>query len=177
VDASTRWLAVIGGIIALVVVASVLVLSSTRGEEEFADGSPEAAVQRYLRAVADRDATSALAMLTPEVEQRCGPFFRESITSRGDATFRATLEQTVPRGSVTEVRLKLTEMHGAPPFGGSEYSQSLIFELTKMGSDWRFTQPPWPLHCKFGPEPLPARTPAPPPAATPTPTPAPRSAR
>ena len=131
----------------MVAVASAVAVIAG-GEDEFPVDSPEGTVQRYLRAVADRDTTTAYSLLTPELEQRCATLPKEVITRRGEADFRAALEGRVERGSTTEVHVRLTERQGGGPFSDNEWTQSLVFMLQRQDGGWRFVEPPWPLSCR-----------------------------
>ena len=152
---STRWLIVIGALFAAAVVAGAAIAIMVDSEQEFAADSPEWTVQRYLRAVSDRDATGALALLSAGLEERCGGEPREAITRRRDRDLRVTLDETVETGDGTEVRVRITEFYGDPPFGGGESSHYQTFVLGREDGEWRFVEPPWPLYC---PRPLPAPT-------------------
>lgn len=153
---STRWLIAVAGIIGAAVVVSVLVATLAGGEEEFPEGSPEAAVQGYLRAIADRDAPAALAFLSTDLTERCGEIPREAVVQRGDNRFRATLTETTVRDNTTQVEVEITEIYGSDPFGGNEYDFQQVFVLVQEGGEWRFDETPWPLYC-----PRPVTVPAP----------------
>ena len=144
---STRWLVAVGGVIGAAVVVSILVAALAGGEEEFPEGTPEAAVQDYLRAIADRDATVALGFLSTGLNERCGEIPRETVVQRGDNRFRATLTATTVRDDTTEVEVEITEIYGSDPFGGGEYDFQQVFVLVQEAGEWRFDETPWPLYC------------------------------
>ncbi len=167
--ASTRWLIGIAAAIAAAIVAAVIVALVAGGARTFPPGTPEHAVQGYLQAVAREDATAAFAYLSADLRQACGDYSREAITNRGDSGLRVTLDGTTIRDDGTAlVRVRILESYGGSPFGASESTMSMSFELRQEDGDWRFAQSPWPLYC---PKLLPA-VPAPA-TATPTPTPTP----
>jgi len=153
-SASTRWLAAVGGVIAAAVLVSVIALALTSGEQEFPAGSPEDAVQRYLRAVDDRDATTAFEFFSAQLAADCAPLPRDSITYRGDQRVRATLVRTVERAEHVEVEVRITENYGGGLFD-SGYSWTTTFVLIQEDGDWRFSEMPWPLYCS---RPYPAST-------------------
>jgi len=153
---STRWLVAVAGVIGAAVVVSVVVAALAGGEDEFPEGTPEATVQSYLRAIADRDATAAFAFLSTDLDERCGEIPREAVVQRGDNRFRATLTETTVRDDTTEVEVEITEIYGSDPFGGGEYSFRHVFVLVEEAGEWRFDEAPWPLYC-----PQPATVPAP----------------
>ncbi|MDA0301722.1 MAG: hypothetical protein O2822_04275 [Chloroflexi bacterium] len=153
--ASNRWLGLVAAGIAIAVIAGILVTTFAGGEREYAPGTPERAVQDYLRAVSDRDATAAFAFFSPELLERCEPKPRESISSRGDSTIRATLDRSEVRDSTAEVRVRLTESYNTDsPFGSGESTFSQIYVLTRADGEWRFSEAPWPTYC---PQPIPVR--------------------
>ncbi|MDO9446096.1 MAG: hypothetical protein Q7K37_12355 [Dehalococcoidia bacterium] len=151
-SASTRWLIGVGGAVLVVAVVSAVVALMASGPDEFEEGTPERVVQRYLAAVADRDATEALSFLSDELVDRCGTIPRESVTQRGDSRFRATLEETITRDGTAQVRVAITESFGDPPFDGGESTWSVTFELVQENGEWRFLEAPWPTYCP--PKPL-----------------------
>ena len=144
---STRWLLGVGIAIAAAIVFAVVVALTVGDEQSFADGTPERTVQRYLEAVAERDASAALDFISPAVSDECGTIPRDAITSRRDARFRATLYETVPRDGRVDVHVTITESFGDAPFNGGESTWPLVLELTQEDGVWRFTQLPWPLYC------------------------------
>ncbi|MPZ98585.1 MAG: hypothetical protein GEU80_04450 [Dehalococcoidia bacterium] len=138
--------------------ASVAVAILASGEQEFPAGSPEEAVQHYLRAVADRDTSTAVSFLSADLtDERCDDQHRDALGQRRDNDFRASLDEILERDRVTEVRIRITETYGDPPFDGGESTWDYIFELEQQDGEWRFVELPWPLWCR--PQDLP-RTPA-----------------
>lgn len=152
-SASTRWLAGVGIVVTIAVIAATVLTTLTEDEQEFAPGSPEAAVQGYLHAVADSDASTAFTYLSTSLVDSCGDFPRDVITQRGDYRFRATLVETVQRDSTVEVHVDVSERWGHPPFDSGESTWRQVFVLTQEDGAWRFSEPPWPTYCP-NPKPL-----------------------
>lgn len=146
-SASTRWLAVVAGVIALAVVAGVIVSLTAGDEKAYPPGSPERAVQDYLHAVADRDVTLATSFLSDELVARCSTVSRDVIANRSSSGLRASLERVTTRGETAEVHVRITETYGDGPFGSNESSQTVVFTLLRSGDEWRITEQPWPLYC------------------------------
>jgi hypothetical protein len=144
---STIVLVLAGGSLALLTVGAALVAALAGNEERFADGTPERAVQEYLHAIEDQDATAAFKFLAPALTERCGQPPREMVTQRGDNAFRASLQRTVTEDGAATVYVDLTETFRDPPFGISDPRQSVVFELTEVDGVWRFAEMPWPLYC------------------------------
>jgi hypothetical protein len=157
-NASTRWLVVVAGIISVVVIASTLVALLANGEQEFEPGTPEAAVQGYLRAVADSDATTALSYIADSVYDECADIPRDAILFRGNNDFRAVLRDTVSQREGVVVEVEITESYGGGLFGG-ESTWTTSFSLVRQADgEWRFSEVPWPLYCSRFAEPVPARS-------------------
>lgn len=153
-SASSRWLVAAGAVVAAIVLGAVAVGAFIDREQTYPAGSAEAAVQGYLRAVADQDATTAFTYISDELVDECGEFPRESITQRGDYRFRATLVETIARDGTTEVNVEITERWGSPPFDGGDSTYRQSFVLIQAAG-WRFSEVPWPLYCA-NPKPAPA---------------------
>jgi hypothetical protein len=149
---STLVLVSVAAALALLVAAAAAVAALTGNEERFADGTPERAVQEYLHAIEDQDATAAFAFLAPALVERCGQLPREMVTRRGDTAIRATLDRVVTRDGAATVHVDLSETFQDAPFGMSDPEQSLVFELSEVDGAWRFTQMPWPLYCMTVPK-------------------------
>ena len=146
--ASNRWLAIVGALIALAVVAGIVVTSFARGERLYPEGSPERTVQDYLHAVSDRDASKATSYLSPELTTRCEQTPRDGITNRSASSLRATLDRTTYRSDrQAEVQVRLTETYNESPFMGGNSTNTQVFVLTQTSGGWRFSESPWPLYC------------------------------
>ena len=76
------WLIGGGAVLAVLLAASVIV-ALARGESEFEQGSPELAVQQYLKALAENDFETAESLWSPELREDCS--FEEFLlnTKRG----------------------------------------------------------------------------------------------
>lgn len=144
---STMALALIAASLALLVVGAALIAALAGNEERFADGTPERAVQEYLHAIDDKDASAALRFLAPALIGRCGVPPREMVTQRGDAAIRASLDRIVRGDGAATVYVNLSETFPDAPFGIADPEQSLVFELAEADGTWRFTEMPWPLFC------------------------------
>ncbi len=162
---STRWLAAVAVVVVAAVALSVVAIVAGGDEQEFAAGTAEATVQGYLRAVIDRDANAASGYLSADLIERCDEQRLRDAYRRPYRDMRVTLIGTTEVGDVTEVRVRITEFRGDPPFGGDDFSHDEFFALRQEGGEWRIVDPPWPLFFCAEPRPLPR--PAPAPARTP----------
>ncbi|MBM3945597.1 MAG: hypothetical protein FJ317_08955 [SAR202 cluster bacterium] len=173
---SKWWLFGTGAFIVVLVIASI-VIALTEREAALTPGTPEEAVQRFLRSWEDRDYASAHAMLVSNLQADCPieQFASQDqyrAFSRNDP--RVTLEDTQVFDGTTTVTVRITDFYSNEPFGTSESSYTQSFTL-KQDTDgaWRFTQYPYPVYgCPyFGKpdeaRPLPTATPTAEPVATP----------
>ena len=143
------------GIIAAAAILAALLIASVavallRGESELDAGSPEAATQRYVRALAARDFDAVYSMWSPEAQERCA--LEEMATNRRYdydletlEEARIALDEVEEVGDVTNVRVKATETRGGGIFGPSEYTRSLTFSLRRYDGVWRIVHhnEPW----------------------------------
>lgn len=144
---STRWL--IGTVVIVVLVAvAAVVVTSLREPTALPAGSPEAAVQRYLQAVADGDRDAALGAYTPRLGERCEgepmhrpPFPDERVSFDADL-----LDTREVDGDTVEVRVRITEYSGEPPFSGGGYDHTEVFRLRRVDGAWGIDEVHWPYH-------------------------------
>ena len=169
------WL--IGGaafLAALLVASVIVVLVET--ETQLEEGTAEAAVQGFLKAVETDDFKLAYSFLSKELKADCpleeffgGSRFPER-RLKGD---RITLEDTTAVGDAVFVTVRVTSFQSREPFGPSESSFEQRFTLVQDEGEWRFTDYPWPFFRCGAFEPVPAEPPLRrPPEPIPTPAPA-----
>ena len=142
---STVVLLAIAALFVAVLSAAALIASRAGDETQFEEGTPERAVQRYLQAVEDSDATTALSFLSPALVTRCGKPERQQITQRGNSSIRATLQRSEVDGSSATVTIRLIETFREAPLGISDQSQTVAFELESVDGQWKFAEMPWPM--------------------------------
>lgn len=145
-SASTRWLLGIAVVLVLASGASVAVALLAGGEQQFAEGTPERAVQQYLAAVADGDEAEALTYLTASLAERCRNTAGERVLW-GSYRVRATLDDSTMRDGSADVRVRITEVYGGLPFDRSESTWTETFSLVQEGGEWLIGAQPWPLYC------------------------------
>ncbi len=170
---SNRWLIAAGLALGLLVVASVLVGGARRAETEFPADSAEGAVQHYVRAVQDGDATAIQDLLSPSARERCElADIRSALRSPSDREYRVTLRDVKVTDSTAVVRVRVTENTGSGPFESGSYDHDETFDLVRASGAWLIDQPTWPVYCppKIVPTVVIA-TPSPAPTSPPTSTP------
>ena len=140
------WLISGAAILGLLLAASVIV-AILQEEEDFAPGSPEAAVQAYLRALNEEDFQAAYDLLSPELQSRCS--IEDTLGGRVSSRWqieekRMTLESAQTVEETTFVTVRVTELSRGGLFGPSEYSFEVSFALRQLDGNWKFSQNPWP---------------------------------
>ena len=163
-----NWL-IGGGIFLTALLVVSIVVALLEGEETFAEGSTEKAVQDYLRAAEDDDFETAYSFLSAELKDECAieEFAGGSVPGLGAlGDDRITLEKTDTVGETVFVTVRVSQLRGSGPFGTSESSFEQRFSLREENGQWRFTEYPWPFF-RCGPF-KPERAPRlPPPTAVP----------
>lgn len=159
------------GIIAAAAILAALLIASVavallRGESELDAGSPEAAVQRYIRALTARDFDGVYSMWAPEIQERCaveevavGRRYDYDLETLEEA--RVALDDVEEVGDLTNVRVKATYTSGGM-FVPSQYTNRMTFSLRQYDGDWRIVHhyDPW-FECisERGDDPQPVATP------------------
>ncbi|WP_131104314.1 hypothetical protein [Ornithinimicrobium sufpigmenti] len=139
-DRPTRiLLAAVAGLLLLAVVAAVL--SATRADPGYAEGSPEAAVQSYAVAAVAKDGEEAVRHLDPAAG--CTAQHVEESWVRPGA--RVVLRDTSVDGDRATVRLDVVSASGGP-FDASEWTNEETLELRQVDGEWLVTGTPWPLY-------------------------------
>ena len=142
------WL--IGGaaVLGILIVASI-VAAVLQNEAEFAPGSPEAAVQAYLRALDEDDFQAVHDALSPELRERCSikdMFGGRYVSQRRSALEdkRITLEGARTLGENTFVTIRIVELYSDGLFGPSGFDYDETFTLEQFDGRWKFSENPWP---------------------------------
>ena len=142
------WIVGAVAVLGALLVGSIA-LALTSGETEFADGTPERAVQDLLRAAENDDVETAYGMLSAELQGQCaledyadGSGYRHY--DDGDRDIRATLRDSKVVGDTTFVDVRITEYYDGGPFDSAESTYNERYALRREGGGWRFTEYPWP---------------------------------
>lgn len=144
---SRRWLIAAGLLLALVIGGSI-VIGTRRGETDFPPDSPEGVIQRYVRAVEDKDAAAVLDVLSPAARQRCEiTDIRSSFRYPENRDLRVTLRNTRVTGDRAEVKIHVTESTGSSPFDSGSFDHEETFDLVRTEGKWLIEQPTWPVYC------------------------------
>lgn len=144
---STRWL--VGTVVLVVAVAIVAVVVTTvREPRTYPADTPEGVVQRYLQAVADGDRDAALDLYAPQIRQRCEdedlgprPFPEERRSFDADLLGRERVD-----ADTVDVRVRITEFSGEPPFDSGSYDHTEVYRVTEADGNWGLTDVSWPYY-------------------------------
>jgi len=141
-QASTSRLPLIA-IGALIVLAVVIGIAyGLSGPKDFADGTPEAALQDYLDAAIEGDAEAVLALLGAEQQQRCAEDLKDRLWVRDGVGFALDEVQVVGDTASATVNERYSS---GDPFGGTSRGGTQDFELRlEAAGDWRITDASWP---------------------------------
>ncbi len=142
------WLVGWSAILAVLLIAAIVVALLER-EEPLDEGTPEAAVQSFLKAVQNDAPTSAYDFLSAELRRDCSieQFFgRDAYPKDPLKGARITLEKTTTVSSTTFVTVGIVQFYSSGPFGTSESSFRHRFTLRQEDGNWKFTEYPWPFY-------------------------------
>ena len=144
-----RYWIIGGGVLLSVLLIGSIVISLSNDEEVFDSGTPEYAVQQYLRSMGQGDFETAHASLSPDLQSECSveDLFKQVSGGRRDQLDdnRITLGPVQLVGETTSVTVKVNEFRGGGLFGSSEWSYERRFFLRQIDDEWKFTDFPWPL--------------------------------
>ena len=156
-DSSTRILVgIIGAVLALVILAIALPLLANRDDPEYPPNTAEGTVQRYIRAVIDSDADTALALLTPEtasgcLEEQMRDWLRSNSYSYGSNRYR--LGDIKERGAdEVTVTIHVTNVPEPGlfelPIEGNLYAYRFHLERSDDGF-WLIADAGWPFNLQY----------------------------
>ena len=143
---SRRWPLVAGGLFAVLLIASI-VLVLVDSEAELEAGTPEWTVQQHLKASEDREYETSYLLLSRELQQDClaADYVRHNLQSnRVLQDQRVVLKETTAIGDATLVRISVTGTSRGDLFGPSEFTHDQTFTLVQESEEWRFSAFPWP---------------------------------
>ena len=132
----------------LIVVA--IVLSLLQREQSFEDGTPEKAVQDFLKAYTAEDFGRVYDLWAEELKQDCSrnDYIQQSVGRGGrlsDSRVRLTdTEYVGENGQRAVVLARETRVTGDGPFSTTESSIRQRYTLALEQGEWRFTKVPWP---------------------------------
>lgn len=142
------WLIGAGVALAALLIASIA-LALTSNETEFANGTPEHAVQTVLRAAQAHNIQTTYDMLAAELQEKCelGEFVNAHNSSYyHERDFGAALRATKSVNDLTLIDVRITQFYGSGPFDSGESHMNTHFTLRQENGEWKFTEYPWPYN-------------------------------
>ena len=143
------WLFAGGAFVGVLIVAAIA-LTLLQREQSFAVGTPERAVQDFLKAYDAEDFGRVYDMWSEELRQECGrdEYVQQAVGSGGrlsDSRIRITDTEYVGADRQRAVVLaRETHVSGDGPFSTSEWSNQLRYALALEQGQWKFNETPRP---------------------------------
>jgi len=134
---------VIGMVVVAVVTAAVI--TTLRPVEDLDPNSPEGAVQGFFRAIEARNYDAAHAVLSSALQADCTPTDLASYVSDFD---RVVIDEVVPSGAVTLVRVEVQHIDANDPLNPYTYTELLDFEIELENDRPAISHLPWPFFCE-----------------------------
>ena len=151
-----HWLIVAGAILGVLLISTLAALL-TRGEAEFAAGSPEYAFQQYVKLLVREDYDSAKAMWSVGLREQCSfdeflPVARREVGEYREGRVRVLLEDVDPpperhmeNDGTSLITLRVTRVNR--PFGFWPYisrDRLHLFRAVSDGGRWLVDGHTWP---------------------------------
>jgi hypothetical protein len=125
-------------VLALAVAGVIVALVTSRDEATLPASSPEGTVQRYLRALEQKDYRGAYAYLNASAQRQCTiEQFIRATSYRELKDAEMILEDTQLLDDSAIVTARVTAFDPSNVFDPSEYSYTETFDLTREGGLWR----------------------------------------
>ncbi len=143
---SGRYLAAGGLLLLAAVLVGGVIATFLEQEATFPEGSAEAIVQRYEKAVADGDWDAAYAFLANELQQACPLEEIAPMRFAARDSQRVTLLGSEMFGNSLVVTVRVTESEFDGPFGAGQRTFERRYSLALANGQWRFSEFPQPFH-------------------------------
>ena len=133
-----------------VLIVAAIGLTLLQREQSFEDGTPEKAVQDFLKAYTAEDFGRVYDLWAEELRRDCSrdEYIQQAVGSGGrlsDSRVRLTDTEYVGEdGQRVVVLARETRVTGDGPFSTSESSNRHRYTLAFEQGEWRFTEVPWP---------------------------------
>lgn len=162
-----------GGVFLGILLVGSVILALTQKEDLLPLGTPEAAIQDFLKAAEADDFQVSYDFLSEDLKAECQleDFVRQrpfEVSRIEDS--RISLEKTTSVGEITFVDVRVSQFYGSGPFGSSESTYTQQYSLRQEDGLWKFSVYPWPYNNCGIPKPVPpVREPVRQPSPAPTP--------
>lgn len=145
---SSRFLLDFGIAVAILVVVTVVLVLTTRSNvASFQENTPEGVVQRFLQAIQDSDYQRAYSYLHVEENGILLSYQNWLLSvnrppSVPRLSWRATMGKTTVTGDTATLGVIVDTLQPQGPFENPVRSQTVSFDLGKIGGTWRITSRP-----------------------------------
>jgi hypothetical protein len=138
------WILIVAAVVLVLAIVIAAIVGAKRDAPVYEEGSPQAALQGYLDAVIDGDATEAYGYLSDDLRSECTlSDLRNAAAEAQDVT--VTL-RTV-RDEDGTVRIDVTiEQNGGGLLLGGGYRYDETFILGDTNGVWKLSERPWPIY-------------------------------
>ena len=151
-----------GGAAAVAVLLVVaIVIGLLDRQEALEEGTPQRAVQVFLKAAGEQDYQAMHDSLIGGLREECTLERLVAGGFKSDRTVRdsqVSLEKVDMLDGTAVVTTRVTRFTSDGPFGSSGFSHLQTYTLRQESGEWRFTQYPWP-YFGCGPPGFPIRPP------------------
>lgn len=138
------WILIVAAAVLILAIVIAAFVAANRDEPTYEEGSPEAALQAYLDAVINGDATEAYGYLSDQLRNECTlSDARNGVGDAGDV--RVTLQSVRQDDGTTEIDVVIEENGGDLLFGGG-YRYDETFILSDTDGMWKLSERPWPVY-------------------------------
>lgn len=147
-NSSRRWLGIFAAVIGILAIVAVLLVLFTNGRKVtlLDENTPQGTVQRYLIELKDTNYPKAYAYLLFSPSDKISTY-NDWLTSNvspysyNQTTWKATLGKVTQDGNNATVDVMVDTFRPGGIFSNSQYSQQIVFILTKTGNSWFITSP------------------------------------
>jgi len=147
-NSSRRWLIIFAIVIVALVLATVLLVLLTKGNDTvlLPEDTPQGVVQRYLIAVQDRNYWEAFNYLSFDPSEKIKSYddwVRMTGVPRisDGQTWKATLGETIQNGDSATVQIIIETLRPGGPFDNPVRSRQISFQLKRIDGQWLITSP------------------------------------
>ena len=147
-NSSRRWLIIFAIVVVALAVATISLVLLTKENEVtlLPEDTPQGVVQRYLIAVQERNYQEAYSYLSLDPSEKIESFddwLRMVGEPRiyDEPTWKATLGKITQNGDYATVEITIDTLRPGGPFENPVRSQQIVFQLTRINSQWLITSP------------------------------------
>lgn len=151
-----RWLVATAATVVVLIALAVLVVALRPSDVAAPPGSPEAAVQAYVRAVLDGDLAAARATFAADLAAACPPSVfgtrvRDALWWGGAATRDDWHVRVLDSAALSDgrhrVRVRVQRTVASPPFDVGSMTSEHAFVLALEDGAWKLASLEWPAPC------------------------------